>query len=62
MLSSVFNSEQAILVNIAIIRTFVRLRQLLATHEDLAGVSNNWNGVRQSRKVEFNTFSRLSST
>ncbi len=36
MLSSVVNSERAIQVNIAIIRTFVRLRQLLASHEDLA--------------------------
>jgi len=36
MLSSVLNSERAVLVNIAIIRTFVRLRQILATHEELA--------------------------
>lgn len=36
MLSSVLRSKRAIEVNIAIMRTFVRLRQLLATHEDLA--------------------------
>ena len=36
MLSSVLNSEQAIRVNIAIMRAFVQLRQLLASHEDLA--------------------------
>jgi hypothetical protein len=36
MLSGVLNSKRAIAVNIAIMRTFVRLRQLLATHEDLA--------------------------
>jgi phage regulator Rha-like protein len=36
MLSSVLNSERAVQVNIAIIRAFVRLRQLLASHEDLA--------------------------
>jgi hypothetical protein len=36
MLSSVLNSERAVQVNITIIRTFVRLRQLLASHEDLA--------------------------
>lgn len=36
MLSSVLSSERAIQVNIAIIRAFVRLRQLLATHEELA--------------------------
>ena len=36
MLSSVLNSERAIQVNIQIIRNFVRLRQLLATNEQLA--------------------------
>ena len=36
MLSSVLSSERAIKVNIAIMRTFVRLRHLLATNEELA--------------------------
>ena len=36
MLSSVLKSERAIQVNIAVMRTFVQLRQLLATHADLA--------------------------
>ncbi|HUZ45163.1 MAG TPA: ORF6N domain-containing protein [Terriglobia bacterium] len=36
MLSSVLRSERAAIVNVAIMRTFVRLRQLLATHKDLA--------------------------
>lgn len=36
MLSSVLRSERAIAVNIAIMRTFVKLRRLLATHADLA--------------------------
>jgi DNA-binding PadR family transcriptional regulator len=36
MLSSVLNSERAIQVNVLIMRTFLRLRRLLATHEDLA--------------------------
>jgi len=36
MLSTVLKSERAIAVNIAIMRGFVRLRQLLATHKDLA--------------------------
>jgi phage regulator Rha-like protein len=36
MLSSVLNSERAIQVNIAIIRAFARLREFLATHQDLA--------------------------
>jgi hypothetical protein len=36
MLSSVLNSDRAIDVNIAIMRTFVRLRQLLLGHAELA--------------------------
>lgn len=36
MLSSVLRSERAVLVNIAIMRAFVKLRRLLATHRDLA--------------------------
>ena len=36
MLSSVLNSQRAIDVNIAIMRTFVKLRELLLTHKDLA--------------------------
>ena len=35
MLSSVLNSERAIDVNIAIMRAFVKLREVLATHKDL---------------------------
>jgi hypothetical protein len=36
MLSSVINSEQAVQINILIVRAFVRLRALLATNEELA--------------------------
>ena len=36
MLSSVLKSERAILVNIQIMRTFGRLRQILSAHKDLA--------------------------
>ncbi len=35
MLSSVLNSNRAIQANIQIMRTFTRLRQMLASHEDL---------------------------
>ena len=35
MLSSVLNSKRAVRVNIQIIRTFIRLRQLLASHKKL---------------------------
>jgi len=36
MLSSVLNSDRAVQVNIAIMRAFVRLRQILSTHKELA--------------------------
>jgi len=36
MLSSVLNSKIAIQVNIAVLRTFVKLRQFLKDHKDLA--------------------------
>jgi len=36
MLSTVLNSERAIQVNIAIMRAFVKLRELLLTHKELA--------------------------
>ena len=36
MLSSVLNSERSIQVNIFIMRAFVRLRKILATHRNLA--------------------------
>ena len=36
MLSSVLNSERAIRVNIMIMRAFVKLKELLLTHKDLA--------------------------
>jgi len=37
MLSGILRSRRAVLVNIAIMRAFVRLRALMATHKDLAG-------------------------
>ncbi len=36
MLSSVLRSPQAVAVNVEIMRTFVRLRQMLSSHTDLA--------------------------
>jgi hypothetical protein len=36
MLSTVLHSERAIQVNIAIMRAFVKLREMLATHKELA--------------------------
>ncbi|MBL8229100.1 MAG: ORF6N domain-containing protein [Bryobacterales bacterium] len=36
MLSSVLNSDRAVQVNIAIMRAFVKLREVMASHKDLA--------------------------
>ena len=36
MLSSVLKSRRAVQVNIEIVRAFVRLREIMATHKDLA--------------------------
>jgi len=36
MLSTVLNSDRAIDVNIQIMRTFVKLREMMASHKDLA--------------------------
>jgi len=36
MLSSVLRSKRAVQVNIAIMRTFVKLREMISTHKDLA--------------------------
>ena len=35
MLSSVLNSDRAIIVNIHIIRIFTRIREMLLTHKDI---------------------------
>ncbi|RJQ14669.1 MAG: ORF6N domain-containing protein [Nitrospiraceae bacterium] len=47
MLSSVLNSERAITVNIQIMRTFTRLREMLITHKELAR-----NLTQLERKIE----------
>jgi len=36
MLSSILSSDRAIVVNIQIMRTFVKLREMISTHKDLA--------------------------
>lgn len=63
MLSSVLTSPRAIEVNIAIMRTFVRLRQLLATHEDLARQLEElrWKQEEQGQQIQavFETIQQL---
>ncbi len=60
MLSSVLRSQRAIAVNVEIIRTFVRLRQLLASNADLAkrvdALEKKYDG---QFKVVFDTINKL---
>ncbi|HJX11769.1 MAG TPA: ORF6N domain-containing protein [Candidatus Binatia bacterium] len=60
MLSSVLHSKRAVQVNIEIMRTFVRLRQLLASNEELArrldAIENKYD---QQFKVVFDVIREL---
>lgn len=51
MLSSVLNSDRAVAANIEIMRAFVRLRELIASHDDLvrklAGLERKYDGQFQ---------------
>jgi phage regulator Rha-like protein len=53
MLSSVLNSKRAVKVNIAIVRAFIRLRELLATHKDLILEIDK---IKKSKKVKVKKF------
>jgi ORF6N domain len=63
MLSGVLTSHRAIEVNIAIMRTFVRLRQILATHEELARQLEElrWRQEEQGEQIQavFETIQHL---
>jgi hypothetical protein len=63
MLSSVLRSKRAIEVNIEIMRAFVRLRTLMASHTDLArkleGLENRLNEHDQHFRVVFDTIRQL---
>jgi hypothetical protein len=63
MLSGVLTSKRAVEVNVAIMRTFVRLRQLLATHEELGRRLDQleWRQSEQDDRVHyvFETIRRL---
>jgi len=49
MLSSVLNSKRAIQVNIVVVRAFVKLREVLATHKDLARELENLRRMQQEQ-------------
>lgn len=62
MLSSVLNSERAVQVNIEIMRAFVRLRQMLASHRDLARRLDELEGRYDSQfRVVFDAIRKLMS-
>jgi hypothetical protein len=60
MLSSVLNSPKAVQVNIEIMRAFVRLRQMLLTHAELARKLNEMEKKFDSQfKVVFDALRAL---
>ena len=62
MLSSVLRSPRAILVNIAIMRAFVRLRELMNSHRELAQKIEALERRHDGQfKVVFNSIQRLIS-
>jgi hypothetical protein len=58
MLSSVLNSPRAIAVNIEIMRTFVRVRELAATQSDVASRLNELEQKTEAMAVQHDAFSR----
>jgi hypothetical protein len=60
MLASVVNSKRAIAVNIAIVRTFVRLRQILASHKEIAErIAKMEKKYDQNLKIVFEVLEQL---
>jgi len=63
MLSSVLRSEQAIAVNISIVRVFTKMRELLLHHKDLVlrmdQIERNVSGQGEEIKVLFEYLKRL---
>ncbi|HYL38111.1 MAG TPA: ORF6N domain-containing protein [Bryobacteraceae bacterium] len=51
MLSSVLNSRRAVQLNIFIIRVFMKLREVLATHKDLAHKIDQFQGAQKDHAV-----------
>ena len=58
MLSTVLSSERAVAVNIEIMRTFVRVRELANTHQDLAKRLAEIEFKTESLELQHDTFSR----
>ena len=58
MLSSVLNSSRAIAINIEIMRAFVQVRSMAATHQDLAKQLAELQDKTESLAMQHDTFSR----
>ena len=58
MLSSVLNSPRAIAINIEIMRAFVQVRSMAATHQDLARQLSELQDKTESLAMQHDTFSR----
>jgi hypothetical protein len=58
MLSSVLNSPRAIAINIEIMRAFVQVRSMAATHQDLAKQLTELQDKTESLAMSHETFSR----
>jgi len=63
MLSSVLHSKRAVRVNIAIMRAFVKLREILLTHKDLADkleeLERKYAGHDEKIQLIFNAIKQL---
>ena len=59
MLASVLKSERAIAMNILIIRAFIKLRELLATHKDLARKMEEIEHRQDEQAIKIDTIIKL---
>jgi ORF6N domain len=59
MLSSVLSSPQAVAINIEIMRTFVMVRQLAATHQDLAKRLNELEAKTEHQALKLDAFANI---
>lgn len=63
MLSSVLNSQRAVQVNIIIVRTFVKLREIMGTHKELAhkveALERKYQHHDEELKVVFSAIKKL---
>ena len=59
MLSSVLNSERAVLINIQIMRAFTKLRQILSSHKEIARKIEEIEKKHTKHEIEISTIFQL---